>query len=179
MDKNRMKYIALLRGINVGNSKCIDMKTLKTLFEGLGYSEVLTYINSGNVQFNTNETQDKIEATIQRILKDSIGEDIKVLIKTKEQLRIIAEKIPDEWKNDEDQKTDVAYLFKSIDRKNIVDELPIKKEYIKVIYVEGALIWNVKRKDYNKSQLNKIVGQKIYKEMTVRNVNTARYLGSW
>jgi uncharacterized protein (DUF1697 family) len=179
MDRNRMKYIALLRGINVGNSKRIDMKTLKTLFEGLSCSKVLTYINSGNVQFNTNETQDKIEEIIQRILKDSIGEDIKVLIKTKEQMMTIAEKIPNEWKNDEDQKTDVAYLFKSIDRKNIVDELPIKKEYINVLYVEGALIWNVKRKDYNKSQLKKIIGHKIYKEMTVRNVNTARYLGSW
>jgi len=51
-----------------------------------------------------------------------------------------------EWKNDEGQKIDVAYLFKSMNRKEIVDELPIKKEYVRILYVDGALIWNVKRK---------------------------------
>jgi len=173
-----MKYVALLRGVNVGTSKRVDMKTLKKLFESIGYTEVFTYINSGNIQFSADETQDKVEVDIQEILCKNLGEGIKVLLKTKEQMREIAETIPEEWKNDEEQKTDVAYLFKCINRKEIADELPIKKEYIRILYVDGALIWNVKRKDYNKSQLNKIIGHKIYKEMTVRNVNTARYLGS-
>ena len=44
------------------------------------------------------------------------------------------------------------------------------------MYVKGAIIWNVTRDNYNKSQLNKIISHKIYKEFTVRNVNTARYL---
>ena len=88
----------------------------------------------------------------------------------------IANTIPDDWQNNNDQKTDVAYLFESIDNENIIDELPIKKEYIQLIYVKGALIWNVRREDYNKSYLNKIISHKVYKDMTVRNVNTARYL---
>lgn len=173
-----MRYVALLRGVNVGTSKRVDMKTLKKLFESIGYTEVLTYINSGNIQFSSDETYDKVEEAIQEILCKNLGEGIKVLLKTKEQMSEIAKMIPEEWKNDEGQKTDVAYLFKSINRKEIVDELPIKKEYVRILYVDGALIWNVKRKDYNKSQLNKIIGQKIYKEMTIRNANTARYLGS-
>lgn len=173
-----MQYVALLRGVNVGTSKRIDMKTLKKLFESIGYTEVLTYINSGNILFCADETHDKVEEAIQEILFKNLGEGIKVVLKTKEQMREIAKTIPEEWKNDEEQKTDVAYLFKSINRKEIADELPIKKEYIRILYLDGALIWNVKRKDYNKSQLNKIIGHKIYKEMTVRNVNTARYLGS-
>ncbi len=173
-----MQYVALLRGVNVGTSKRIDMKTLKKLFENIGYTEVLTYINSGNILFCADETYDKVEEAIQEILFKNLGEGIKVLLKTKEQMREIAKTIPEEWKNDEEQKTDVAYLFKNINRKEIADELPIKKEYIRILYLDGALIWNVKRKDYNKSQLNKIIGHKIYKEMTVRNVNTARYLGA-
>jgi uncharacterized protein (DUF1697 family) len=44
------------------------------------------------------------------------------------------------------------------------------------MYVNGAIIWNVQRENYNKSQLNKIISHKIYKDMTVRNVNTARHL---
>ena len=173
-----MKYVALLRGVNVGTSKRVDMKTLKKLFESIGYTEVVTYINSGNIQFSVDETHDKVEEDIKEILFKNLGEGIKVLLKTKEQMREIAKTIPVEWKNDEEQKTDVAYLFKCINRKEIADELPINKEYIRILYVDGALIWNVKRKDYNKSQLNKIIGHKIYKEMTVRNVNTARYLGA-
>ena len=90
----------------------------------------------------------------------------------------IANSIPGDWQNNDDEKTDVAYLFESIDTENILNELPIKKEYIQVIYVKGALIWNVRRKDYNKSHLNKIISHKVYKAMTVRNVNTARYLAN-
>ena len=88
----------------------------------------------------------------------------------------IAKSIPCDWQNNDAQKTDVAYLFDSIDNENIINELPIKKEYIQLIYVKGALIWNVRREDYNKSHLNKIISHKAYKDMTIRNVNTARYL---
>jgi uncharacterized protein (DUF1697 family) len=50
-----MKYIALLRGINVGGNHKVEMKNLKALFESLGFSDVSTYINSGNVIFESNE----------------------------------------------------------------------------------------------------------------------------
>ena len=173
-----MKYIALLRGINVGNSVKINMKQLKELFETLGYANVSTYINSGNVLFETIEKRELIKEKIEEMLINKSGQEIKVLIKTKTEIKNIAKIIPDEWTNDSDQKTDVAYLFSEIDNKEIVNELPIKKEYINIKYIKGAIIWNVKRIDYNKSQLNKIIAHRIYKEMTVRNVNTARYLAS-
>jgi len=43
--------------------------------------------------------------------------------------------------------------------------------------VNGALIWNVDQKNYNKSRFNKAISHKIYQLITVRNVNTARFLG--
>lgn len=46
-------YVALLRGINVGGNNKIEMTKLKVLFESLGYTNVVTYINSGNVIFET------------------------------------------------------------------------------------------------------------------------------
>jgi uncharacterized protein (DUF1697 family) len=173
-----MKYIALLRGINVGNSAKINMKELKEMFELSGYENVSTYINSGNVLFETNETKQSIGEYIEKMLLTTTGVEIKVLIKTKTEIINIAKSIPADWENNIDQKTDVAYLFDEIDNKKIIDELPIKKEYIQIMYVKGAISWNVKRDNYNKSQLNKIISHKIYKEMTVRNVNTARYLAS-
>ncbi len=52
-----MKYVALLRGINVGGNKTVSMAALKTTFESLGCVEVRTYINSGNVIFSVPGTQ--------------------------------------------------------------------------------------------------------------------------
>ena len=171
-----MDYIALLRGINVGNSVKINMKELKTLFEQCGFSNVSTYINSGNVIFKSNDKKNSITENIEKVLHIMTGNEVKVLVKTKSEMVKIASSIPDNWQNNDEQKTDVASLFESIDTENIINELSIKKEYIQLIYVEGALIWNVRREDYNKSHLNKIISHKTYKDMTIRNVNTARYL---
>ena len=171
-----MKYIALLRGINVGKSIKINMKELKEYFEILGCINVSTYINSGNVLFESVETKKLLKNKIEEILFNKKEQEIKVLIKTKKEMIDIAQPIPIEWTNDTNQKTDVAYLFDVIDHKEIIYELPIKKEYVNLLYVKGAIIWNVSRNNYNKSHLNKIISHKVYKEITVRNVNTARYL---
>ena len=171
-----MDYIAMLRGINVGNSIKINMKELKTLFVQCGFSNVSTYINSGNVIFKSNDEKNSITENIEKALHITTGNEVKVLVKTKSEMAKIVNSIPGDWQNNDDQKTDVAYLFESIDTENIINELPIKKEYIQLIYVKGALIWNVRREDYNKSHLNKIISHKAYKDMTIRNVNTARYL---
>jgi uncharacterized protein (DUF1697 family) len=50
-----MTYVALLRGINVGGNNKVEMKKLKTTFETLGFTSVVTYINSGNIIFNTSD----------------------------------------------------------------------------------------------------------------------------
>ena len=171
-----MKYIALLRGLNVGKEKRIDMKDLKRIFESLNFEKVSTYINSGNIFFETEKEQKDLDQKVKEILKTEYALVIPTLIKTEEEIKFIANAIPEEWQNNSEEKTDVAYLFSEIDSEEILNELPFKREYIEVSYVKGALLWNVKRKNYNKSQLNKIIGHRLYQFMTVRNVNTARYL---
>ncbi len=51
-----MQYIALLRGINVGGKRPVKMSVLKTAYEAAGFTNVQTYINSGNVLFEAPET---------------------------------------------------------------------------------------------------------------------------
>ncbi|MFA6520856.1 MAG: DUF1697 domain-containing protein [Candidatus Gracilibacteria bacterium] len=173
-----MKYIALLRGINAGKEKRVDMKKLKALFESLGCANVSTYINSGNVTFEAREKQQDIRKKIELNIKKEFGFDVPTLVKTKNEITRIANAIPKNWQNDSTQRSDVAYLFSEIDSKNTIEQLPIKKEFIDIRYVKGAVYWNVDRKNYNKSHLNKIIGHKLYQFMTVRNVNTARHLAS-
>ena len=58
----------------------------------------------------------------------------------------------------------------------VINGLPVKKEYVDMRYTRGALYWNVDRKNLGKSNLNNIAAHRLYKQMTVRNVNTCRYL---
>jgi uncharacterized protein (DUF1697 family) len=171
-----MKYIALLRGINVGGNRKVEMIKLKKLFGSLGYENVTTYLNSGNVIFESGTKQNTLQKEIPIKLKKEFGFEILTLIKNEKEVKMIADAIPENWKNDSEQKTDVAYLFPDIDSKKTIDELPVKKEFIDIRYANGAIFWNVKRKEYNKSHLNKIISHKLYQLMTIRNVNTARYL---
>ena len=171
-----MKYFALLRGINVGGNRKVEMKRLKNLFQSLGYANVVTYLNSGNAIFESDIMLNDLQIEIPKKLKEEFGFNIQTLIKTEKEIKRIAKAIPNQWKNDSEQKTDVAYLFPEIDTKKTINELPVKREFIDIRYVKGAIIWNVLKREYNKSHLNKIIGLKLYQMMTVRNVNTARHL---
>lgn len=173
-----MKYTALLRGVNVGKDRRVNMKKLKVIFESLGYTNVLTYINSGNVIFESKDNQKNILKKIGAGFKKEFDFTIPVLIKTEKELKKIADAIPKEWQNNSVQRSDVAYLFPEIDSKKTTALLPVKKEFVDIRYVRGAIFWNVDRKNYNKSHLNKIIGHMLYQFMTVRNVNTARYLAN-
>jgi len=171
-----MKYVVLLRKVNVGTENRIDKNSLESAFINLGYSNVQIYINSGNVIFSTTKSKAKISEEIDTSLFELFKARIQFLVKTSSDMKKIGEAIPKQWQNDTNEKTDIAYLFSDIDNPEIVNELPFKKEYVKVIYIKGALIMNVPREYQNKSQYSKIVGSKIYKSMTLRNANTARYL---
>jgi len=173
-----MKYIALLRGINVGGNKKVDMKKLKTTFESMGFKNVYTYINSGNIIFDSSE-KTNLDKKIEKKIKSIFGFDVDVIVKTQNQIKKIVNTIPKTWINNPEQRTDVAFLFSDVDNKNILDQLPINKEWLSVRYTKGALYWNMERKNLNKSRLNKLISHKLYKFMTIRNINTSRYLANY
>lgn len=171
-----MKYIALLRGINVGGHRKVEMKRLRSCLESVACAPVETYLNSGNAIFESDKSKDELQLLIPEVLQSEFGFEIQTLIKTEKEIKKIANAIPDHWKNNSEQKTDVAYLFPEVDTETSLDELPVIREFIDMRYVEGAILWNVLKKDYNRSRLSKITAHKLYQSMTVRNVNTARQL---
>ncbi|TGM46369.1 DUF1697 domain-containing protein [Leptospira vanthielii] len=171
-----MKYIALFRGINVGGNRKVEMKKLRVLFESLGFTEVSTYINSGNVIFESNQDPKTVFLAITTGLEKNFDFEIPTLVKTEKEMKKIADAIPSDWQNDPTQRTDIAYLFPDVDSKKTIEELPFKKDFVDVRYVKGAIFWNIKKEDVNKSQLAKLISHKLYKSMTIRNINTARFL---
>lgn len=171
-----MKFVALLRGINVGKSVQVPMKILKGLLEGLGLMNVVTYLNSGNVVFESNLTSSELSRLVESELERAFGQRIPTLVKTGEEILEIERAIPREWNNNEYEQTYVAYLFSDAAGPEIISELPVKKEFMNLFYASQAVIWNIKRENLNKSQITKLVGHKSYSQMTTRNVNTARKL---
>ena len=74
------RYLALLRGINVGGKNVIAMKDLSTLLAGLGYIDITTYIQSGNVVFSADGKADDIATAIHEALVKRQGIDAAVLV---------------------------------------------------------------------------------------------------
>ena len=171
-----MIYVALLRGINVGGNNKVAMKKLKTTFELLGFTNVVTYINSGNIIFEElSKEQNVIESEIERAIKQDFQLEIKVLIRNSENIETICRELPTTWIKNEMMRTDVMFLWEKFDRPEIIELLQINP-VDNVKYLSGAVLWNVEGKNYSKSGMIKLMGTELYKNMTIRNVNTVRKL---
>jgi len=173
-----VRYVALLRGVNVGKGVRVPMKDLKALLEGLGLHDVTTYLNSGNAVFSSSLGAPELTRSIEDALARTFGRPIATLVKSSAEMVSIAESIPVEWGNNAGEQTYVAYLFGDVDRPELVSELPVKREFMSINHTPGAIVWNIKREHYNRSHITKIVGHSAYARMTTRNVNTARALAA-
>lgn len=173
-----MVYVALLRGINVGGNARVEMSRLKALFEdSLGFTDVKTYINSGNVIFSSSQKdQKKLCQQVEKAIEGEFGFAVPVVIKSADQLKIIAGAIPADAQNNSDMKCDVLFLWDEVDSPQTLKDLEVREGIDQVKYTPGAIIWCVKRDDINKSKLLKIVGTPFYKKVTIRNCNTTRKL---
>lgn len=171
-----MKYVALLRGINVGGNNKVEMGRLKSTCESLGLKNVQTYINSGNVLFESSKNENQLEKIIADAIKKEFHLAVPVVVRSNNTMSKLEKEIPKSWTNDAEMKTDVLFLWDEVNDKSILEKIVIKPEIDSVMYIDGAVVWNVKRKDVTKSGLIKIVGTDIYKNVTIRNINTVRKL---
>ena len=87
-------YIALLRGINVGKIKRIRMEPLRNLVSDLGFNNVRTLVNSGNVVFDGDGEPDDIARAIEAALKDQHGLDVPVVVRTEAEMQAVVANNP-------------------------------------------------------------------------------------
>lgn len=169
-----MIYVALLRGINVGGNNKVDMKKLKTTFEKLGFTKVVTYINSGNIIFEEMlKGEGVIVNDIEKAIKSDFQIEIKVLIRSIENIETVCKSLPNTWLKNETMRTDVMFLWEKYDKPEVLEQIQINP-VDNVKYAPGAVLWNVEGEDYSKSGMIKLIGTELYKNMTIRNVNTVR-----
>jgi len=136
-------YVALLRGVNVGGRGKVDMRELKRQVESLGCADVSTYINSGNVIFRDR----RAASTLRRLLEAELGR--RVAVRSLAQIQALCRRIPADWGNDKEQKTDVGFALDD----------------------SRDLLWHALRKDLKPRE-----GPEWEVDVTARNVNTVRTL---
>jgi uncharacterized protein (DUF1697 family) len=168
------KYAAFLRGINVGGGRIIKMAELKDCLEKAGLKDVKTFIASGNVIFSDSRDKGSVAGTIESTIEKRFGFTVDVLVMDESSLARLVKAIPGDWVNDKTMKCDVMMLWPGIDDKSIVYQLLFTPGLEDYKYVPGAVIWRADRDKAAKSKLYKIVGTKLYKQMTIRNPNTMR-----
>ena len=172
------KYIALLRGINVGGKNKISMTELKKTFEDNGYHNVITYINSGNVIFSCqNEDNAEIKQICQSAIADKFSLNIAVSVLSAEELSAALRNAPEWWDNDEQSKHNAIFIIPPATATDIIEEVGIaKSEYEQVSYYGQVIFWSAPTKTFSRTRWSKIVGKSAYNSVTIRNANTAKKL---
>lgn len=171
-----MRYVALLRGINVGGKNKVVMADLRAALAEIGFSDVETYINSGNVLLSSEGTEEIVGRSFENLLSERFRIETRVLIVPAARYRSIVAAVPANWRDDKEQKSDVLFLFPEDDSSGVLERIPPRDGVEDARYVPGAVLWNVSRDQQSRTGLQKVVGTKTYKNLTIRNVNTARKL---
>jgi uncharacterized protein (DUF1697 family) len=171
-------YVALLRGINVGGNNIISMADLKACVEGLGHANVSTYINSGNVIFQSGDGDARqIEGALETALAPRFKAPINVVVRDNREMQAALAHLPPHWLTASDLRRNVIFLRHTIDRPELLERFTFKPEIEELYYAPGVLFWSTRRDSLTKSALSRqLIGRAVYQDMTVRNLNTFQKL---
>jgi uncharacterized protein (DUF1697 family) len=170
-------FVALLRGINVGGKNMIRMSSLKASFETMGFEDVTTYINSGNIIFKAKEGDTrKLERNIEGMLSREYKLECKVVVRSFSEIANLVKNLPKNWDGHKQWKYNVIFLRHSIDSENVFERLEPRSDIEQVVYCQGALLWSARISDWSRTDIHKLASRSIYQDMTVRNLNTTKKL---
>lgn len=172
------KYLALLRGINVGGNNIIKMADLKRCFEEMGFENLATYIQSGNVIFeNKPVSEDYLKEKIEKILGERFGYSASVFIITSDKLKLIVKNKPDGFGERPDLfRYDVMFLKSGLISRNVLKDLSLREGVDRVYGGEGVVYFSRLIEKVSQSKLAKITNLPVYKNITIRNWNTTTKL---
>lgn len=171
-------FIALLRGINVSGQKKINMKELKGLLETSGLRNVRTYIQSGNVVFesDTNEPE-TLSERLESAISGHFGFDVMVLVLTPEALLSITANNPFKIEEDFDEKMMYVCLLKQEASPDLAEKWIDVRHGIDRFALLGATLYLYLPGGYGNTKLNNNFFEKKLKvAATTRNWNTLRKL---
>lgn len=168
------QYLALLRGINVGGKNIIKMTDLKASFEDLGFSDVATYIQSGNVLFKSAE-KDKTRLTnkIEKALSERFNYMSRVVVVAQLELKGIVQQAPMGFGAEPGKyRCDVIFLKEPLTSKEAMKNVSLKEGVDSAHAGKSALYFARLSRRASQSRLTRIITLPVYQNMTIRNWNT-------
>lgn len=170
-------YITLLRGINVSGQKLIKMVDLKKHFEELGFSDVQTYIQSGNIVFKSDKPSTQVlESLIEDKIKEKYGWDVPTMVKKKEELEYALKNNPRAHDGTDPKLVFFTFLDQEPTQENI--EKLAEKEYPDEEYrIDGTCIYFHPKNGAGKAKMgNNLFENKLKVKATTRNLRTVQKL---
>ncbi len=169
-------YLALLRGINVSGKKIIKMEELRNLMESVGYTNVKTYIQSGNVIFgSTTRSKEKVAASVEALIEGHYGFDVTVFILDAKDVEKAVDNNPFVSQREPEgagsKKLYVTFLSEAPSPENMqrLREAPIGHDLIEV--VDDVLYFKLQTKASESKLSNNLIESKLKVRATTRNWN--------
>ncbi|MBI2078916.1 MAG: DUF1697 domain-containing protein [Euryarchaeota archaeon] len=161
-----MRYVALLRGINVGGNHLIKMSDLKRAFESAGFSDVETVIASGNVLFSA--PKGSHEARIETALSKAFAYDARVLVRSEAQLRQTVRRAPQGWPRN-GHRCYVVFVKTPLTPARLLRVAPPRPGVDAASSSPGAVYYETRMDARTRSGLQKLLVTPEYKLATIRN----------
>ena len=171
------RYLALLRGINVGGKNPVAMDDLRGAFETAGYGAVATYIQSGNVLFETDAPSATLESHIEAMLERRFAIPLTVVVRSHAQLKRVIEQAPDGFgATPGTYHSDVVFLKAPLTGRQAMRVVEVRDGVDQAWPGNGVLYFARLSERRTQSRMNRIMGTPEYKRMTIRNWATTTRL---
>jgi uncharacterized protein (DUF1697 family) len=169
-------YIALFRGMNVSCKNILKMQDLKILMEKLGFEKVQSYIQSGNLVFeSTEKSREKVGNQIQKAIQSEFGLDIEIFILIPEEISAALEFHP--FLKDENLDVKQHYfvfLKEEPDSQRLLDFLNMDGNGERIAYSSKVIFIHYSKGSGQSKLTTHLIGKKLKVSATMRNLNTTR-----
>ena len=173
-----MEYIALLRGVNISGKNKISMPQLKEEFQQIGFKNVITYLNSGNIIFSSDiDDKDIIINNIHEKIKNIFNIDIPVYVISVHELRELLDNSPNWWgTNNKDIYDNIIFIIQPCTYEEVYSTLGEPKESLeKIQNYKNNIFWSYNLKEYRKTNWwSRTANTVISNSITIRTANTIR-----
>ena len=167
----------MLRGINVGGNAIIKMADLKGAIEKCGFTDVRTFIQSGNVIVESeDEDNNKIAKQFEQCLEQKFRIAAAAVIKTQDQFKKIVSQAPAGWNTREDLRKYIAFVKDPKTARDVMRDIEPKDGVDFAVAGDGVVYMSTLLSGLTKSGFTKLIGKPVYKVLTIRNFNTVQRL---
>ena len=175
-----MEYVALLRGINVGGKNKVVMSELREQVAGVGYANVRTYINSGNLLFEAEAPREDVAQRVENLLASRYDFPIRVALLTAQDYLAQLDELPDWWHGDVARR-DALFYTRGLDRDHVrqrIEAMELGDEAVH--FGEHAVFWvKFDEKQFLKTAYHKrLLREDFYREVTIRSGATVEKIAS-